>query len=251
MRQYSTLYIIGFSAAVCIVCSLLVSTAAVALKDDQEANIVLDRQQNVLSAAGLIAPGEFVGAEQVAELFKKMQPVVVDLQAGKELPDVDASIFDQRKVTKSAGIARLPKQALVYKLVEDGRLKELILPIEGKGLWSTLYGFLALEADGRTVCGITFYQHGETPGLGGEIDNPKWKALWKGRKAYDEDWAPKIEVIKGYAGKVEEDPYRIDGLSGATLTSRGVSYLVQFWLGENGFGPYLQNLRESGVLQGG
>ena len=85
---------------------------------------------------------------------------------------------------------------------EAGDLEMVMVPIEGNGLWSTLYGFLALDADTRTVVGITFYEHKETPGLGGEVDNPRWKALWPGRKAFlDEGYAPKIEVIKGAAGR--------------------------------------------------
>ena len=143
-------------------------------------------------------------------------------------------------------MTRLPEKALVYQRVEDGAVRSIILPIEGKGLWSTLYGFLALAPDTTTIEGITFYEHGETPGLGGEVDNPSWKALWPGRKAYDENWRPAIEVMKGTAGPVDEDPYRVDGLSGSTLTARGVTNLVQFWLGDNGFEPYLEKLRAEG-----
>jgi Na+-transporting NADH:ubiquinone oxidoreductase subunit C len=122
----------------------------------------------------------------------------------------------------------------------------VVIPVEGKGLWSTLYGFLALDKDVNTIKGLTFYQHAETPGLGGEVDNPKWKALWPGRKAFGDDGQPKIAVIKGQAGPVAEDPYQVDGLSGATITARGVSHLVQFWLGTNGFGPYLKQFKERG-----
>jgi Na+-transporting NADH:ubiquinone oxidoreductase subunit C len=123
---------------------------------------------------------------------------------------------------------------------------KLVLPIVGKGLWSTMYGYLALDKDTRTVRGITFYEHGETPGLGGEVDNPKWKSQWDGRKAYDDEWNPEIKVIKGQAGPAAENPYEVDGLSGATLTSRGVGNLVQFWLSEDGFKPFLEQFRNLG-----
>jgi Na+-transporting NADH:ubiquinone oxidoreductase subunit C len=124
-------------------------------------------------------------------------------------------------------------------------VEKLILPIYGKGLWSTLYGFLALEKDLKTVSGITFYQHGETPGLGGEVDNPNWKGKWQGKQAFDDSGDVIIKVIKGAVipGAPDAD-HQIDGLSGATLTARGVDNLVQFWLGENGYGPYLQQIRE-------
>ena len=145
-----------------------------------------------------------------------------------------------------AGIQRVPNQALVYRLVDNGELGLLVLPIEGKGLWSTLYGFIALDADLDTIRGITFYEHKETPGLGGEVDNPRWKALWRDRRAFGEggERVPRIEVIRGQAGPPAEDPYRVDGLSGATMTSRGVGRLVRFWLGEEGFAPYLDTLRK-------
>jgi Na+-transporting NADH:ubiquinone oxidoreductase subunit C len=170
---------------------------------------------------------------------------------------MDPGTYDQRKATKdpslstaapanNAGLTRVPAKAVVYQRVENDEIQSLILPIEGKGLWSTLYGFIALAPDTTTIQGITFYEHGETPGLGGEVDNPSWKALWVGRKAYDGDFEPAIEVIKGVAGSASEDPYRVDGLSGSTLTSRGVTNLVQFWLGENGFDPYLEGLRNQG-----
>jgi len=129
--------------------------------------------------------------------------------------------------------------------MKDGAVEKMILPIEGKGLWSTLYGFLALDADARTIRGITFYQHGETPGLGGEVDNPGWKARWAGRQAFDEQGEVRIEVLKKEAGPPEEDPYHVDGLSGATITSRGVNELVRFWLGPNGFKPYIERYNAS------
>ena len=138
----------------------------------------------------------------------------------------------------------MPNRAQVYRLEgDDGRLEKLILPIEGYGLWSTLYGFIALSDDLRTIEGLTYYQHGETPGLGGEVDNPRWKSLWTGRLAFNEEWLPEIEVIKGSAGPPAENPYEVDGLSGATITSRGITEMLKFWLGPDGFGPYLENLR--------
>jgi Na+-transporting NADH:ubiquinone oxidoreductase subunit C len=258
MRTYSNAYIIGFATAVCLVCSIVVSTSAVALRERQDRNKVLDRQTKVLVVAGLLAEGQSATPEEVENLFEKnIVAKIVDLESGEYDTGADVASYDQRKATKDpalsneapendAGLTRLPEKALVYQRVEDGDVRSIILPIEGKGLWSTLYGFLALAPDTTTIEGITFYEHGETPGLGGEVDNPSWKALWPGRKAYDENWQPAIEVMKGTAGPVDEDPYRVDGLSGSTLTARGVTNLVQFWLGENGFEPYLEKLRAEG-----
>ena len=147
-----------------------------------------------------------------------------------------------------AKVLRVPNHAVVYQVTKGGEIDQLILPVEGKGLWSTLYGFLSLKADLESIQGLTFYDHGETPGLGGEVDNKNWKALWKGRKAFDERGRIAIKVKKGQAGPPDADPYQVDGLSGATITSRGVTHLLAFWLGDDGFGPYLDQYRaERGI----
>ena len=227
----------------------------VGLKERQLANILLDRQKKVLDVAGLVERGEKLSDAEVRRRFEEnVFPFIVDLASGQFIDDPDPASYDQRKARRdpeksrrapanAAKIVRIPNRALVYQVIRNDDLKSLIIPVEGMGLWSTLYGYLALEPDTTTIRGITFYDHGETPGLGGEVDNPRWKSLWPGRKAYDESWAPAIKVIKGVAGPVDEDPHRVDGLSGATITSRGVSALVRFWLGPNGFGPFLAGVR--------
>lgn len=256
MRSFSVKYIILFSIAICGVCSILVSGAAVSLADAQNLNKALDKKRNVLLAAGMAKSDEKISKEEIQKRFERFQPVLVDLATGKEIDDANAGAFDQQKAKKdpaqsslapanNAGILRVPNKVLVYKVLgDDGKVEMLVLPIEGYGLWSTLYGFLALDGDTTTVKGLTYYEHGETPGLGGEVENPRWRSLWVGRKAYDDNWEPKISVIKGAAGPVAEDPHHVDGLSGATITSRGVSNMMDFWLGEHGFGPYLKTLRE-------
>ncbi len=258
--QHSTSYIVLFAAAVCAICSVFVSGAAVLLADRQAANVALDRQKKVLVVAGLMKEDEDVSREEVEKRFEdNVVARVVDLASGVVLEGVDPKSFDQRKAAKNAAtsreappngakVQRVPNQGLVYRVVQDGELRSVIVPISGQGLWSTLYGYIALEADLRTVAGITFYEHLETPGLGGEIENPRWTALWKGRKVYDDAGRPVIDVKKGVAGPADEDPYNVDGLSGATITSRGVGYLVRFWLGDDGFGPYLKATRAGGSI---
>ena len=258
--QGSTFYNLWFATAVCVVCAIVVSSSAVSLKDRQDMNAALDKQRNVLVAAGLAEDGEQLNRQEIEERFAPIRRVVIDLETGQEAPDIEPGEFDYRKAAADpdtsreapdnpSRVQRLADHALVYQLQdESGALKTLVLPVEGYGLWGTLYGFLALEADLETISGITFYDHKETPGLGGEVDNPRWKALWKGRQAFDDQQNPKITVIKGPAGPPSEDPFRVDGLSGATITSRGVTNLVHFWLGENGFGPYLEKLRERGDI---
>ena len=256
--QYSTSYIVLFAVAVCAVCSVVVSGTAVLLKGRQLENIALDRQTKVLVVAGLLPEGASASREEVERIFdENIVEEMVDLESGAVLEGENLADYDQRKATNdpatsraappnAAKVRRVPDQAVVYRVMDEGKLKAVIVPISGQGLWSTLYGYIALAADTQTVLGITFYEHKETPGLGGEVDNPLWKERWKGRQVYDARGRPIINVKKGIAGPPELDPYNVDGLSGATITSRGVGSLVRFWLGTNGFGPYLKAARIGG-----
>lgn len=242
--------LVAFS--LCIVCSVVVSTAAVLLKPAQEANKTLDRKRNILAAAGMLQEGT-----SIEEQFAQIQTRVVDLRSGRFTEEVDPAGYEPVKAAKDpsrsmnlsseediAGLGRREDFALVY-LVEsaNGELEKVILPVRGYGLWSTLYGFIALEADANTVAGLGFYEHGETPGLGGEVDNPRWKSQWPGKKVY-RDGEVEIALAKGSVDPGSADaPWRVDGLSGATLTARGVTQLVQFWLGDQGYEPFLNNLK--------
>lgn len=240
----------------CLVCSVIVSGAAVFLKPLQQANKALDKKTNILLAAGMETEGQDIEA-----LFEQFTPKVVDLDTGRYVSDVDPATYDQRKAAKDpkqsealsgdediASIGRRANYATVYLLEKDGQLDRVILPVKGYALWSTLYGFLALEGDGNTVAGLGFYEHAETPGLGGEIDNPRWKALWPGKKLFDANGTLAVDLVKGSVDpNSPKAVHQVDGLSGATLTTNGVENLLWFWLGENGFGPYLNNLRAGGV----
>lgn len=256
--QHNTTYTFLFAAAVCVVCGVLVSTSAVSLADRQERNAALDKMKNVLTVSGLASPGQKLEAAEVQEIFEKsVKPVVVELASGELSDAVDPGTYDQRSAAANpetsrvappnkASIKRLANYVVVYEITDtSGKPSMLVLPIEGYGLWSTLYGFLAMDVDLETIRGLSYYQHGETAGLGGEIDNPNWKALWPGRKAFGDDGDVAIEVIKGYAGPPESNPYQVDGLSGATLTANGVTNMLRFWLSESGYGPFFEKYRES------
>ncbi|MGE3164769.1 MAG: Na(+)-translocating NADH-quinone reductase subunit C [Planctomycetota bacterium] len=250
---FSNKYIIFFAVVVCLVCSLAVSALAVALKEQQEANKRTDQYENVLRVAGLLGATEKKsGPEVLALMESKVRSFVIDRKSGEVDPSIAPADFDQRKAARSettseavsfdaarrAQIKRLPEKLLVYEVTEPGK-ESYILPISGNGLWSTLYGYLCVAKDAQTVRGLTYYEHGETPGLGGEVDNPGWKQLWPGKQIYDASGQPQLEVVKGTAG----NDHQVDGLSGATITSNGVSAMLDVWLGDNGFKPFLDKMR--------
>jgi Na+-transporting NADH:ubiquinone oxidoreductase subunit C len=240
---------------VSLVCSSFVASAAVVLKPRQVANAIIDMRRNILEVAGLLEPGR-----DIDELFDGIEPRVVDLDTGSYVEDVDPETFDPADAAKDpersvdvpaemdvAQVGRRAKHALVYLVRRDGEVSKIILPVSGYGLWSTMYGFLAFEADGNTVADITFYSHGETPGLGDFIAKPAWRELWGGKRAFDESGELRLQVVKGRVSA--DDPladYHVDGVSGATLTGNGVTKTMQYWLGEHGYGPYLRNIQRGG-----
>ena len=260
MQDDSIKQTLKVALGVCLVSSLLVSTAAVTLNAIQSRNRRLDKIKNILVAGDLFEPEIDVAA--VYE--ERVQPLMVDLSTGESVPedrfddvlniegfDIDTMANDATYgeaiplKTDIASIKRRPKYMVVYLVMENDSLEKVILPIHGKGLWSTLYGFLALNEDLRTVSGITFYQHGETPGLGGEVDNPRWKDIWKGKQAFDAERNVSIQVVKGLVDPSSAGAEnKVDGLSGATITTRGVDSLIHYWLGAEGYGPFLAQLQQ-------
>lgn len=245
---------------VCLVCSLLVSTAAVALFPLQEVNRKLDKVKNILVAGELFSEGT-----DIAKTYdEKIEPVLIELASGEPVSEekfddvLNEENFDitvlanhsqyGRSIPQPQDLADIkvsPKYMLVYYIKEAEQINRIILPVYGKGLWSTMYAFLALDKDLETVTGVTFYEHGETPGLGGEIENPRWNNLWKGKDAFDDNFNVQLEIIKGTVDRNRPQAiYQIDGLSGATITARGVDKMIKFWLGDNGYEPFLNKLRE-------
>jgi Na+-transporting NADH:ubiquinone oxidoreductase subunit C len=248
---------ITVAAVLCGVCSVLVAGAVVVLKPKQDFNKDIDFKKNVLMSAGLMKPGI-----DINETFNQVEPVVINLETGDLAEGIDPKKFSQDKADRDpayiqdiskkddvAGIKRRSKLQKVYLVKKDGELDQIVLHVYGKGLWSTMKGFLSLDKDGVTVRGFNFYSHAETPGLGGEVDNPKWIAQWPGKKVFDADFKPAIDVLKSVVDPSNPNAqYQIDGLSGATLTSNGVEYTFKYWLSENGYGKYLANLREGRSL---
>jgi len=231
--------------------AVLVTGVALWKRPVIEQNREVNRQRNILAAAGLLSPDTSIEA-----LFQNVEAKVVNLSKARFSSDISptqvlssASQQDPAQrtpIAKEQDVASIryrPKYAVVYLVYEGSQLDSIVLPVYGYGLWSTLYGYLALASDANTIVGLRFYQQGETPGLGGEIDNPNWLKLWPGKRIYDETGTPVIEVSKGKADN-SDSPYQVDGISGATMTGRGVTNLLHYWLGDDGFGPFLDSIRQ-------
>ena len=243
------------AAILCVVCSVIVSSAAVGLRPIQLVKKAEFEKKNILLAAGLIQEGEAVSSDQINATFdEKITVELVDLDTGEPAASekVSAEDYDQRAAAKDpelsseadglTSIARRERYSRVYLINKDGKTQQVVLPIYGKGLWSTLYGFVAVKRDANgklnQIAGLTFYSHGETPGLGGEVDNPAWKKKWQNKRVRNADGAVQLAVIKGVA----KSDFEVDGLSGATITSNGVTNTIQYWMSDEGFGKFLANI---------
>lgn len=251
LKPFYSVLILAFA------CSFLVASASVGLRSRQQANQQFERKKNILLAAGLYKEGV-----PIETLFATIDSRIIDLKSGKfvNMQGADGKKFNQRQAVRNpdtshplpknldiAGLGRLENYSWVYLVKKDNKISQIILPIRGSGLWSTMYGFVSLDADLTTIRGITFYEHGETPGLGGEIDNPVWQKGFRGKKVYGSNSKVDFKIVKGGVKvKGEATPHQVDGISGATLTSNGVDKLLHFWFGEYGFKPFLDQIQRSG-----
>jgi Na+-transporting NADH:ubiquinone oxidoreductase subunit C len=251
-ERESTLRTFVVAGGVALFCSLLVTAAVHWLRPYQLAYRSVERDRAILLAAGLSSPGETLSDRETVGRYLQLEARLVDLDAGRYSDDLDAAGYDYRAAAddplRSAplprerditGLVRRPRYMPVYELRRDGALDRLVLPIYGRGMWSTIHGFLALGPDLATVTGVNFYEHGETPGIGDRIQNPEWEASWVGKRAYD---ATGHEVLRIGAGE-GAPAQRVDSISGATMTVNGVDRIVRFWLGPDGYGPFLTAVR--------
>ena len=250
----SVLKTLGVAFAICLVCSLIVSFAAVSLRDLQNENALNNKSIKILQAAKI-----YDESIDVRTQFDKLEMKFVDFETGKILNsyrDFKIEEYDQLKSTRDSNLSKPLSAADDIAIIknrenvgkffivrdQNNNIDKLILPIRGYGLWGTLFGYVAIEEDFNTVAGLEFYEHKETPGLGAEVDNPRWKALWPGKKIYKDDKVV-LSVIKGkvQTGDVNSN-YKVDGLSGATLTSRGVNNMLTYWFGESGYSKLFKEL---------
>ncbi|MGX9417085.1 Na(+)-translocating NADH-quinone reductase subunit C [Vibrio sp. RC27] len=244
--------------ALSLVCSIIVSAAAVGLRPQQQINAALDKQSKILDVSGID-----MSQGTVPELYEQfIEPKLVDFSTGELVDQTESGVlaqdYDQRAAAKNPNssikldadvdpgkIFNRANYGLVYLVKSGDQLERMILPIHGNGLWSMMYAFVAVKTDGNTVDGIVYYEQGETPGLGGEVENPNWRAQFVGKKLFDDNFKPAIEIVKGGAPAGSE--HGVDGLSGATLTGVGVQNQFNFWLGDYGYGPFLAKVRNGGL----
>ncbi len=235
-------YVFMFAASVTVICSLLLASAATLLKDRQQENIKLDMQKNILASAGYIEDGKEYTRTNILSMYESnIKSMVINL-SGDKSDDKTVEQLDKKKDTDL-----LP----LYYSQENDEIKSYILPISGKGLWSTIYGYLALEPDVNTVKGITFYQHGETPGLGGEIVQDWFRNNFIGKKVYSPTGElVSISVVKGKVkGSVpeSEEYHYVDGISGSTLTGNGLTNFLKTDLLK--YEPFFNKIRSKAEME--
>jgi len=244
---------IAVATLVALCSAIVVSTTSVALKPIQDANIQAERQARMDLMLDTL-PG-------LRELMLKagvdaLESRIVDLTDGSFSEGIDPARYDMGKAAEDpetsielstdddiAGLKRRANFAPIYLLQSNEELKIIVLPVQGAGYQSTITAMLALEADLTTIAALSIVEQGDSPGLGARIEDPEWLALWPGTKIVDADGNISVSVVRGKA----TEPYEVDGISGATRTGNGITNMLRFWLGENGYGPFLERLKSEGL----
>lgn len=215
--MHSNRYIIFFTIIMCVIISFILSTVSISLKDKQEINREIDKHKNILIAAGIS-----INNDNIQDIYEKRVELIMLNKNGNIIAD-DELI----KINKNS---YLP----LYKikdLNDSNKANAYVYPVTGKGLWSTLHGYLAVNANGIQIIGLTFYKHGETPGLGAEIEKPAFRNKFIGKKLYNKDKFVGITVAKGKARDHTNYSFQsehiVDGISGATITAKGVEKMIK------------------------
>ena len=216
----SNTYTLVFTSIVTIVLGFFLALAADWLRDLQDLNVENDMRKNILLSLGFKPGAETPWtSDDIQKLFEEnIEALVLDASGQR-------TEKDPKEIASDKNVEFLP---IYLKKIGDD-VGGYAIPIAGKGLWSTLFGYFAIEPDGRTVKGITFYKHGETPGLGGEVDKPWFQQNFIGKRFVDEnDQLLGIHVIKGKVESDDQEAYhKVDGISGATMTGKGLEYFLK------------------------
>jgi len=243
--------------AVSLACSVLVSTASIMLKPIQVLNQKVERSRNIVALTGLAAVDKELSNDEILQVVEQLDVRILNIDTGEFDTSIDPGKFDQRAAVNNpelsiaippaddlAKLGRRTRFAIVYLVWNGDELKRIILPIHGQGMWSTLHGLLALEADLNTVAAVTFYEQGETAGLGDQITRPDWQAKWQGRQLFDNQGEVRFRVAAGSVAEGSAARHQVDAMSGATVTGDAVTRLVEFWFGPQGYQAFLKNLEK-------
>ncbi|MGD2167275.1 MAG: NADH:ubiquinone reductase (Na(+)-transporting) subunit C [Gammaproteobacteria bacterium] len=255
VRRESAARTIAVAAAVAVICSLIVSTAVYVLRPYELAYSALDRNRAILAALGVVGPDDELATADIVDRFLALDRRVVDLQAAAYTSAVDASIYDFRKAIQQSeniieipqsddvgGLGSRPRFMPVYLRDEAGASRRIALPIYASGMWSTIYGYVALEADLTTIAGITIYEHGETPGIGDRILAPAWLGSWRGKRLYDPDGVLRFRITADQ--QAAQPQYRVDSITGATVSASALGDAIRYWFSSHGYGRFLERLAE-------
>ncbi len=260
MDNESPLKAIIVVTATALVCSVLVTVAAVTLRPIQWAHQDLERNRHIVRISGLMDPADELSDWEIIAAFQDLDARLVDLDRGAFDETFNPDTFDTRKAAGDpefsvtipadqdvAGLKRRSRLMTVY-LVRDGDdLHRIILPVYGPGMWSTIYGFLALESDLNTIADMSFYEQEETAGIGDQILRPDWLARWRGKRLYDEQGVVRFRIAGGSVDPRSPDAaYQVDALTGASVTAGGVTNLIRYWLGPHGFANFLEKFSVAG-----
>lgn len=234
--------------------SVMVTSASVLLQPRIDENFERERQKNLLEIVRRL-PGSEKLFQRIGDTA--LEEVVVELSSGTITRNITPDQVGSHAAAKApvdsivippdrdiAGVKRVSRYKVVFLVREEDEIRLIVLPVHGQGYASTLRGYLGLAGDGNTIIGLNFYKHAETPGLGAQVDNPQWRNQWQGKKVRDPAGRLRIGVaIRAARTSDQNASYQVDGLTGATLTSRGVHNLIRFWLGDDGFGPFLNRIK--------
>jgi Na+-transporting NADH:ubiquinone oxidoreductase subunit C len=247
---------------VVLITSSLVSVSVVILRPIQVSRQLLDRNRNILQMTGFLADASGLSDAELFRIYETVDARTVDLDAAWFEPNISPHGLDQRRAANdpvlsaeispefdSARLGRRSRHVPVYLVWGEGGFQRIILPIHGSGMWSTLYGYIALQADLNTIADIMFYEQNETPGLGDQVAQPGWLAKWRGRKIYDESGRFRFAVAGGMVEPGSSAArYEVDAITGATVTGDAVTGLMRYWFGPHGYGPFLERIRKQPPL---
>jgi Na+-transporting NADH:ubiquinone oxidoreductase subunit C len=243
-----------FTVTLCLLCSFMITGTAGILKERKVAKKRDELQRYVLMAADV----NLGQGNEFREIFaKSVKPLLVNLDTGKIDSEVDVLDFDERMAAINPETSSAPKkdiakirtranEARVFKVLDaDGKLASVVVPFYGKGLWSMIYGYVAVKPDFNTIAGVVVYEHGETPGIGDFLTDPNWSSQWKEKQLFDQKGKFALRTVKG--GAKAGDVHGVDAVSGATMTGRGVQRAMEFWFGVEGFQNFFNQLKASEV----